>query len=204
MDLRALIVLDSLQPQLTGFLQTVSQGFMPLEHNAVLFVEIQPGISINRLTDVVVKRTSVQPVMQIVERAFGLLVVHHEEIGQIHAAQEAVLDDISMSKDDRMVPSIISSDVITSVDGRHAQLINRMRHGDLFTQGQTLYLLEVKPAAYAALAANTAEKTAEIGVLEVQTFGSVGRLWLSGNEENIAVVAKTICDELSLITGRST
>ncbi len=51
MELRTFTYLDILQPQLTGFLQTVSQGFMPLEGQASLFLEIAPGIAINRLTD---------------------------------------------------------------------------------------------------------------------------------------------------------
>ncbi len=43
MELRALTVIDSLQPQLTGFLQTVCAGFMPLEEEAAAFIEIAPG-----------------------------------------------------------------------------------------------------------------------------------------------------------------
>ena len=61
MELRALIVLDSLQPQLTGFLQTVCSGFMPLEEEAALFIEISPGIAINQLTDVALKATTCRP-----------------------------------------------------------------------------------------------------------------------------------------------
>ena len=53
--------------------------------------------------------------------------------------------------------------------------------------GQTLYVLELEPAAYAALAANEAEKAAEINVLEVRTFGSVGRVYLGGEERDIDV-----------------
>ena len=40
------------------------------------------------------------------------------------------------------------------------QLINRMRHGHMILAEQTLYVMEVQPAAYAALAANEAEKAA--------------------------------------------
>ena len=63
MELRTFTYIDVLQPQLTGFLQTVSQGFMPLEGQAALFIEIAPGIAINQLTDVALKATSVQPGM---------------------------------------------------------------------------------------------------------------------------------------------
>ncbi len=60
-----------------------------------------------------------------------------------------------------------------------------MRHGHMILAGQTLYVLEVEPAGYAALAANEAEKAAEINILEVQAFGSFGRVYLGGEERDI-------------------
>ena len=45
------------------------------------------------------------------------------------------------------------------------------------------------PAGYAALAANEAEKRADIRVLEMVTFGAVGRVWLGGSEEQIQQAA---------------
>jgi hypothetical protein len=75
-DLRAYVMLDSLQPQYAAFLGTVASGFLPLAGDASLYVEISPGIEINRLTDVALKSTRVRPGMQIVERYYGLLEVH--------------------------------------------------------------------------------------------------------------------------------
>ena len=51
-DLRSFTYIDILQPQLTGFLQTVAPGYLPLEGEAALFVEIAPGMSINVITDI--------------------------------------------------------------------------------------------------------------------------------------------------------
>jgi hypothetical protein len=51
--------------------------------------------------------------------------------------------------------------------------------------GQTLYVLEVEPAGYAALAANEAEKAANINILDVRAFGSFGRVYLGGEERDI-------------------
>ena len=45
-DLKTFTYIDILQPQLTGFLQTVVPGFNPLVQ-AALFVEIAPGLAIN-------------------------------------------------------------------------------------------------------------------------------------------------------------
>jgi hypothetical protein len=202
MELRSFTYIDSLQPQLTGFLQTVSQGFMPLEHQASLFLEIAPGIAINRLTDVALKRTRVQPGMQIVERAYGMLELHDDDQGEVRAAGAAILERLGVDESKRLKPRVISSQTITGVEGAQAQLINRMRHGDMLTQGQTLYILEVHPAGYAAIAANEAEKAANVRLLEVVTFGAFGRLWLGGGEADIAEAAKAIEKVLAGITGR--
>ena len=202
MDLRTLTVLDSLQPQLTGFLQTVSTGFMPLEKQASLFIEIAPGIAINTLTDTALKATTVQPGMQVVERAYGLLEVHDNDQGQVRAAAEAILAGLSCSEADRLKPRIVSSQVITGIDGCQSQLINRMRHGDMLAAGDTLYILEVHPAGYAALAANEAEKAAPIHLLEVITFGAFGRLWLGGSEADIDEARKAAESALAGLSGR--
>lgn len=53
--------------------------------------------------------------------------------------------------------------------------------------GQTLYVMECAPAGYAALAANEAEKAAEINVLEVRAVGAFGRVYLGGEERDIQV-----------------
>ena len=45
-------------------------GFLPLPNDASLWIEISPGIEVNRVTDVALKATSV-PGMQIVERRYG-------------------------------------------------------------------------------------------------------------------------------------
>ena len=74
-DIRTFCYLDVLQPQLASFLATVSQGYLPVERQASLYIEIAPGIAINRITDIALKATGVEPGMQIVERAFGVLEV---------------------------------------------------------------------------------------------------------------------------------
>jgi ethanolamine utilization microcompartment shell protein EutS len=203
MELRALIVLDSLQPQLTGFLQTVCSGFMPREQEAAAFIEISPGIAINQLTDVALKSTSCRPGMQIVERAYGMLELHEKDQGQVEAAVDAICQQMGVNREERIKPRIVSSQIITGIDGQQAQLINRMRHGDMIVAGQTLYILEVYPAAYAALAANEAEKSADVHLLELISFGAFGRLWLGGSEANITVAAAAAEAALAQVTGRA-
>lgn len=184
-ELRSFVYLDNLQPQHAAFLGTVAQGFLPLAGDASLYVEISPGIEINRLTDVALKSTSVKPGMQMVERYYGVLEVHSPDQAETRAAGEAILAEIGLTENDRLKPRILSSQIVRRIDDHQAQLINRMRHGQMITPGQTLYVMEVEPAAYAALATNEAEKAANINVLEVRSVGSMGRIYLGGEEQDI-------------------
>lgn len=201
--LRTFSIIDSLQPQTASFIATVARGFLPVEEQAALLVEVAPGMSINRVTDTILKSTSVIPGMQIVERDFGMLEVHHDDRGQIRAAADALLAFYEIDEGARLKPRITSAERLTGVTGYHTQLINRMRHGDMIRQGETLYTLEVHPAGYALIAANEAEKHADIRILEIVTFGAFGRLWISGDEENIAQADERIRQVLGAIDGQA-
>ncbi|MGB6364732.1 MAG: hypothetical protein WBG64_18870, partial [Thermoanaerobaculia bacterium] len=88
-------------------------------------------------------------------------------------------------------------------DDHQVQLINRMRHGHMLIPGQTLYVMEVEPAPYAALAANEAEKSAEINILEVRAFGSFGRVYLGGEERDIDVGWRAAVAAVEGVSGRA-
>ena len=201
-DLRTYVFLDSLQPQYAAFLGTVAKGFLPLAGDASLFVEVSPGIEINRLTDVALKATEVTPGMQIIERYYGLLEVHSSSQAETRAAGQAILEAVGLSQEDRIKPRILSSQIIRNVTGHQVQLINRMRHGHMLLTGETLYVLEVEPAPYAALAANEAEKAAEINVLEVRAHGSFGRVFLGGEEGDIDVGWRAAVAAVEAVSGR--
>jgi hypothetical protein len=202
MQLRTLSYIDILQPQVTGFLQTVCPGFMPLENQACLFIEIAPGIAINDLTDVALKRTQAIPGMLIVERAFGLLELHHFDQGQIREAGRVILEHLGLEESDRLEPKVVSNEIITGIEGYQSQLINRMRHGNMLAENDALYILEVQPAGYAPLACNEAEKASPIEVLEFRAFGAFGRVWLGGPEDNIREAAKAAEQTLASIAGK--
>ena len=202
-DLRAYVFLDSLQPQFASFQATVSQGFLPVAGQASLMVEISPGIEINRVTDIALKSTRVTPGMQIVERLYGMLEIHSDSQADIRAAGRAILAALELREEDRKKPAVVSSQVIRRIDDYQTQLINRMRHGNMILPGQTLYILECEPAAYAALAANEAEKAAQINILEVRAFGSFGRLYLGGEERDIEVGYRAAVAAIEGVSGRA-
>lgn len=201
-DLRSYVFLDSLQRQHSAFLGTVARGFLPLPGDASLWIEISPGIEINRITDIALKATGVRPGMQIVERLYGLLEVHSESQAEVRAAGAAILEALEVSEEERLKPRVISSQIIRNIDPHQVQLINRMRHGHMILAGQTLYVMEVQPAAYAALAANEAEKRAELNILEVMAFGSFGRVYLGGEERDIMAGYQAAVDAIESVTGR--
>jgi hypothetical protein len=201
-DLRAYVFLDSLQPQYAAFLGTVAQGFLPIAGMASLYVEISPGIEINRITDIALKSTDVTPGMQIVERLYGMLEIHSYSQADVRQAGKAILDTLGLKEEDRWKPKIYSSQVIRRIDDHQTQLINRMRHGNMIVPGETLYVMEVQPAAYAALAANEAEKAAEINILEVRAFGSFGRVYLGGEERDIDVGWQAAVKAIEEVSGK--
>lgn len=201
-QLRTYVFLDSLQPQHASYLGTVARGFLPLPYDTSLWVEISPGIEINRITDIALKSTRVRPGMQIVERLFGLLEVHHEDQAEVRAAGAAILAALDVDEEARIKPRVISSQIIRNVDAHQVQLINRMRYGHMLIAGQTLYVLEVEPAGYAALAANEAEKAANINILEVRAFGSFGRVYLGGEERDIMAGYGSAVASIEGITGQ--
>ena len=95
--LRSFVFLDSLQPQLTSYIGKTSRGFLPVPEMASLWVEISPGIAINRITDTALKATKVVPAVQVVERAYGLLEVHAWDKGEVMSAGDAILDGLGSS-----------------------------------------------------------------------------------------------------------
>ena len=67
--------------------------------------------------------------------------------------------------------------------------------------GQSLFILETEPAGYVALAANEAEKAAQIFLVQCQPYGAFGRLWLAGTESEIDSAAEAAVGVLNALTG---
>ncbi|MEO1593270.1 MAG: hypothetical protein AAFU71_18550 [Cyanobacteria bacterium J06632_22] len=201
-DLRSYVYIDNLQQQHSAYIGTVSIGFLPLPGDASLWIEISPGIEINRITDVALKSAVVRPGVQMVERLYGVLEIHSGSQGEVNAAGRAILDYLGVTRRDCLKPRIVSSQVIRNLDPHHVQLINRTRRGQMILAGQTLYVMEVEPAAYASLAANEAEKAALINILQISSIGSFGRLYLGGEERDILAAASAVEAALESVPGR--
>ena len=201
-SLRTYIYLDSLQPQLATFVGKTARGFLPVPHVASLWTEIAPGIAINRVTDVALKATKVAPAVQVVERAFGLLEVHHEEQAEVREAGRAILGNLEVEEADRLKPKLVSNQIIRAIEPYQCQIINRNSAGQMLLPGMSLYILETQPAGYSVFAANEAEKAANIFLVNIRPFGAFGRLWLSGPEAEIDAAAEAATHALASVTGQ--
>ena len=201
-DLRAYIFLDSLQPQFASYQATISKGYLPKVGQTSLFVEVDPGMMINEILDVALKATDVTAGMQIVERHYGMLEVHSESQADVRQAGQAILDYLGVDEKERHKPRIVANQVVRHLEDTQTMLINRFRFGNMILAGQTLFVLEVVPAAYAALAANEAEKAADINILDVRAVGSFGRVYIGGEERDVVVAHEAATQAINAVTGK--
>lgn len=201
-SLRAFVFLDSLQPQLAAHICTTCRGYFPVPYVASIFVEIAPGMAIHGIIDTALKNTRVHPATLVVERAYGMLEVHHEDKGEVRSAGDAILTHMEAKEDDRIKPKLVSNTIIRAIEPMHAMILDKIRFGSMIEPGQSLFILECEPAAYAALAANEAEKAADVKLVDVTPYGAFGRLYMAGSEAEIDAAAEAAVAAIKAITGK--
>jgi ethanolamine utilization microcompartment shell protein EutS len=190
-ELRSFIFLDQLQPQTLCYLGSWIRGRLPRAGVAAQVVEIAPGLDIEPLTDVALKEADVQAGILVVERQFGYLELHGTT-SAVHAASAAILTALGVSAATATPPQVLASRIITRIDGQHAFLVNRNKLGSMVLPGESLFVLELRPASYAILAANEAEKAAQIKVVDYRMIGATGRVYLSGLEDDVQQAAEAV------------
>jgi len=191
-----------MQPRYAAYEATVADGDIPLVGMAQLFVEVAPGNEVYRVADAALKATSVRPGSQVVEREFGLLALHADDPEVVAEAGRVILDKLGLETSDRTRPAIVSEEVISNITPFQAQLINRFRRGSLLVPGQTLLVVEVTPAAYILLAANEAERSAQIDIIDIRPVGRFGRLYISGDESSVREAQEGVRRGLAGVAGR--
>lgn len=190
-QLRTYVFIDAMQPQFAAYMASVASGYLPIEGQAALYVEIAPGMEINRLMDVALKATNVTPAEQVVERQYGMLELHSDQQAEVRQAGSAILDCLGKTEADRLKPKVVSHQVIRRVADHQAMLINRSgRKGMMLIAKQTLFIMETYPAGYAVLAANEAEKAAHINLVIIRPTGAFGRVYIAGDEAEITIASE--------------
>jgi len=200
-SLRTYAFIDRMQPQCAAHVAATSPGDVPLAGMAELFIEMAPGNEVFRAADIALKAAGVRPALQIVEREYGLLEIHSEQQAEVLASGQAILDELGFTENDRIKPTVSSTQFITNVHAYQAQLLNKWRKGSLLMPGDSLFILECAPAAYVALAANEAEKAANIKVIEIRAVGRFGRAFLSGTESDVRTAMEAAVAALEAVTG---
>jgi len=201
-ELRAFAFIDALQKQLVGYIGSTARGYYPVAGQAALFMEIAPGIEINSITDIVMKKANVRPGAMVVERTFGMLEVHADSPADVMEAGEVVLDYLGLKESDRLKPKILAAETIERIEPFMSQIVNRFRDASMILMDETLYILECVPAGYAGYAANEAEKAADVKLIHITVFGASGRVYLAGNTSDIQVARKAAETSLTALDGR--
>jgi len=202
-SLRVYCYLDRMQSEVAAFVGTITQGDLPVEGMASLYVEMAPGNEVFRTVDIAVKATEAKPGAQVVEREFGMFEVHSMNQAAVLESGAIVLDRLGLVKEDRIKPSVYSSNLITRVDPYQAQLLNRWRRGSMLVAAETLFVLEVAPAAYIMLAANEAEKKANVKIIHIASVGRFGRMWMSGTEAEMVTARDAAIQAIENVEGIS-
>jgi hypothetical protein len=201
-ELRTYVYLDRLQPQFAAYLGTNMRGYLPVVGMASTLIEIAPGVLINQVADASLKAADVRPGLMVVERHFGVLEFHSKAQADVQYSGNAALRSLGLSLEDRIRPKILNSQVIHKVNDYHTQIVNVSRLASVLIAGQDMYILEVAPAGYIILAANEAEKSANVTLVDCRAFGAVGRLYLGGKESDIARAAKAAESAMLNLSGR--
>ena len=203
MQLRTYLLIDQMQPQYGALTGKTMQGEIPVEGMAEIYIETAPASDIYKVMDIALKTTDVRAGALAVEREYGSLEIHSRHQESVLVAGRQALEVLGLTENDRMKPEILSSLLISNVDAFQAQLINRTSFGGLLLAGQTLCVLEVLPAAYIVLAANEAEKAANITLVNYTPRGRSGRLYFSGTDAEVRQARDAAIKAIEALPGRA-
>ena len=201
-ELRGALVIDEMQPQFAAVIAANSDGFFPVAGETAFWLEVRPGIVVNRLLDVALKGCDVKPGALITERSYGTVEVHGGDQGQVREAGRRMLAAAGVRAEDGLRPNVMTDEIIRAIDDHQAMMINKSRAGMLVLGRDTLYTLEVNPAVWVLLAANEAEKAAPIRLVGLGNNGAVGRLRLAGTDAAIEAAVSAVQRALAGVGGR--
>ena len=205
-ELRVYLPIPDLAAQFAAYLGTPTRarGYPPVAGDHALIVEVAPALAIERVIDLALKAVpEVEPGIHYVERQFGVLEVHAADAIHVERAGDAILAGIGASAEDTLRPQILYTGVIEEITDQHAVILNRVREASMVLPGQTLLVVEVAPALFAAVAANAAEQLApSLTLVSVSMIGAAGRVYLAGNTSDIVMAREHIVRVLGAVAGR--
>jgi ethanolamine utilization microcompartment shell protein EutL len=189
-ELRTYIFIDQLQPQLAQFIAKDNRVYDPKEYDAAIMLELAPAMEIHRMIDLALKSTRVRLGSVVTERNYGLMQIQHEDQGEVKAAGEAVLAQTGLKPTDRSRLEILTNMIIRGIEQDHAIFFTGTSKGNMVLANDSVFILEVAPAAYLTIAANEALKAARVQLNEIRPYGATGRLVMNGPESEIDSAAE--------------
>jgi len=189
-ELRTLTFIDSLQPQLAQYIAKDNRVYDPKEFDSALMIEIAPAMEIHTMIDIALKATGVRLTSVVTERQFGLMLAHHSDQGEIKAAGKAILRETALDENDRSAVEILTQKTIRGIEQDHAIMFTGAAKGNMVIAGESVFILEITPAAYLMIACNEALKAANVKLIDIKPYGASGRLILSGSESEIDSAAE--------------
>ena len=203
MELRTYVLIDTMQPQYAALTGVLLQGDVPVEGMAEVFMELAPASDVYEMLDAALKTTEVRPGLLRVEREYGTLEIHGFFQEDVKVAGQTALARFGLTETDRWKPEVVSVKMVNNVDAYEAQLVNQTSRGGLLLKGQTLCVIEVAPAAYVILAANEAEKAADITLVHYSPSGRFGRLYIAGTESAVKVARDAAIQAVNSLSGKA-
>ena len=194
--------IDNLQPKFAAYNGATVQGSVPLSGDTVLIGEFAPGNGVFTLIDRALKASAVEATTQLVEREFGFFILRSPSNAEVSAAPRRnsvgawrIHERPGQTKrrldPDHHLRRTLSGAIVEQVaQGVAPGAGPDARHRRMCTGG------------YISIAANEAEKSADIDIVEVRAVGRFGRLFISGSEDSVQTAMDAATTAIGSIDGR--
>ena len=189
-QLRSAIFIDQLQPQTHALVCTQLRGDLPRARMALQILDMTPSTEVDMLTNRLVKGEDVASGLSAVEATFGFMEFHSSNPASVRSAAANALAAAGLNEADAPAAEVLASHVIDRLDDSHVVNINKVKNASPVKANDALYILQTQPATVALLAANEAEKAANINLVSVTFTGGRGRVYLSGSAEAVRAAAE--------------
>ena len=190
----SLVIVDKVQPQTASYLTVASRaGLVTRPGAALASFALTPAVAAEEAMDIGLKRGDVRLSFLQLDSRVGSLVLQSTSISQIRDTVDTIVEQMNLSVPTGVIKTAHSR-FISRLDHDQAYVTNKTRMGSLCIPGQSLYVLECDPSAYALAAVNEAEKAADIRLVDFKITGSMGRLIISGTESSVRAARDAIQD----------
>ena len=183
--LASLVIVDKVQPQTAAYMTATSRnGLVTRPGVAMAVLTMMPTVSVEEAMDIALKRGDVRLSFLQMDSRVGFLAIQSQSISELRDVVDAIIDEMRLELPADEVKTVHSR-LVSRLDANQAYVTNMMRMGSLAIPGDTLFVVESDPSAYALVAVNEAEKAAELRLVDFKFTGSMGRMIVSGKESDI-------------------